>query len=334
MVPPSQDPLALSLNENPFPPLPTVRTAIIEAAASINRYPEFLPRQLRTLIAQQLSLHPAQIVIGAGATGLTIEILRVLTRPGEHVVMAFPTFDGYPIFAQIAGLVTVQVPLDDRGDHDLDAMADAADGARVVVLCRPHNPTGTVQDEGDVRRFFSRIGPDTVVLLDEAYVEFLAPALRLDIQTLVDDFPNVIVIRTFSKAYGLAGLRTGYGFCAEHIARQIWATQPPFGTSFISLAAVEASFRAEGELRRRIRAVVAERSFLRRQLRTLGLWTAESHANFLFLPDQGRSWSEVFDAAGLQVRAVGKQGIRISVGDRSSTCAVLAAVKTANKVAL
>lgn len=328
---PSQDPLALSLNENPFPPLPTVRTAIIEAAASINRYPEFLPGQLRTLIAQQLGLHRARIVIGAGATGVAIEILRVLTRPGERIVMAFPTFDGYPIFAQIAGLVSVRVPLDDRGYHDLDAMADAADDARVVVLCRPHNPTGTAQDEGDVRCFLSRVRPDTVVLLDEAYVDFLAPSLRLNIQTLVDDFPNVIVIRTFSKAYGLAGLRTGYGFCAEHIARQIWATQPPFGTSFISLAAVQASFGAEAELRGRIRAIVAERSVLRMQLRALGLWTADSHANFLFLPDRGRSWSTVFDAAGLRVRAVGDQGVRISIGDRSSTCAVLDAVKAVDK---
>jgi histidinol-phosphate aminotransferase len=324
---PSQNPLVLSLNENPFPPLPTVRAAIIEAAASINRYPEFLPGQLRTLIAQQFGLQPARIVIGAGATGVAIEMLRALTRRGERIVMAFPTFDGYPIFAQIAGLVSVHVPLDDRGDHDLDAMADAADDARVVVLCRPHNPTGTVQDEGEVRRFLGRVGPDTVVLLDEAYVDFLAPSLRLDIQALVDDFPNVIVIRTFSKAYGLAGLRTGYGFCAEHIAREIWATHPPFGTSFISLVAVEASFRAEAELRRRIRAIVAERSVLRTQLRALGLWTADSHANFLFLPDQGPSWSTVFDAAGLQVRAVGNLGVRISVGNRSSTCAVLAAVK-------
>ncbi|MGB8391898.1 MAG: aminotransferase class I/II-fold pyridoxal phosphate-dependent enzyme [Mycobacterium sp.] len=334
VLPLSQDPLALSLNENPFPPLPTVRTAIVEATASINRYPEFLPQQLRTLIAQQLGLSTAQIVIGAGATGVVMEILRVLTRPGERIVMAFPTFDGYPIFAQIAGLVPVQVPLDDCGHHDLNAMADAAGDARVVVLCRPHNPTGTAHDERDIRRFLSRIAPDTVVLLDEAYVEFLAPPLQLNVEMLVRDFPNVVVVRTFSKAYGLAGLRIGYGFCAADIARQIWATHPPFGSSFISLAAIEASFRAETELRKRITAITVERTFLRIQLRALGLWTAESHANFVYLPNQGHSWAAVFDAAGIRVRPVGKQGVRITVGDRSSTRAVLAAVKPATRVAL
>ncbi len=137
--------------------------------------------------------------------------------------MTSPTFDGYPIFAQMARLESVTVPLDAHGHHDLDAMADAAADARVVVVCRPHNPTGTIEPAADSRAVpAAGARRDTVVLLDEAYVEFLSPEHRIDAPALVERFPNVVVLRTFSKAYGLAGLRIGYGFCAPELARKLW----------------------------------------------------------------------------------------------------------------
>ena len=254
-LPSALNPLALSLNENPFPPLPAVRSALIESIDAANRYPEYLPERLRSLIAGRVGVRDEQVVIGVGATGVILQVLHAVTSPGEKMVMTSPTFDGYPIFAQMARLESVTVALDAHGHHDLDAMADAAAHARVVVVCRPHNPTGTVEPAADIERFLRRVPADTVVLLDEAYVEFLSPEYRIDAPALVERYPNVVVLRTFSKAYGLAGLRIGYGFCAPELARRLWTMQPPFGIGITSLVAVAASYDAENQLRQRIRMI-------------------------------------------------------------------------------
>ncbi|WP_101950124.1 histidinol-phosphate transaminase [Mycobacterium sp. 3519A] len=325
-LPTALDPLALSLNENPFPPLPTVRSALIASIDAANRYPEFLPEKLRSLIAGRVGVRDEQVVIGAGATGVILQVLQAVTSPGEKIVMPSPTFDGYPIFAKMARLDAVTVPLDAHGHHDLDAMADAAAEARVVVVCRPHNPTGTFEPAADVERFLRRVPADTVVLLDEAYVEFLSPEHRIDAPALVDRYPNVVVLRTFSKAYGLAGLRVGYGFCAADLARRLWAMQAPFGIGNASLVAVAASYDAENQLRQRIRVIASERRHLRMRLRSMGVYSADAHANFVYLPKWRRPWREVFEGTGLQVRHYADGGVRITVGNRQSTRAVLAAV--------
>ncbi len=156
-LPSALNPLALSLNENPFPPLPAVRSALIESIDAANRYPEFLPERLRSLIAGRVGVRDEQVVIGVGATGVILQVLHAVTSPGDRMVMTSPTFDGYPIFAQMARLESVTVALDAHGHHDLDAMADAAAHARVVVVCRPHNPTGTIEPAADIERFLRRV---------------------------------------------------------------------------------------------------------------------------------------------------------------------------------
>jgi histidinol-phosphate aminotransferase len=327
-LPSALNPMALSLNENPFPPLPAVRSALISAIDAANRYPEFLPERLRSLIAAHVGVRDEQLVVGTGATGVILQVLQAVTSPGETMVMTSPTFDGYPVFAHMARLKSVTVPLNAHGYHDLDAMADAAANARVIVLCRPHNPTGTVEPAEDVELFLQRVPSDTVVLLDEAYVEFLAPEYRIDAPRLVDRYPNVVVVRTFSKAYGLAGLRIGYGFCAAELARRLWAMQPPFGIGITGLVAVAASYDAEDQLRQRIRMLTSERRYMRMRLRSMGVYSADGHANFVYLPTCGRSWREVFDGDGLRVRHYADGGVRISVGSRQSTRAVLAAVSS------
>jgi histidinol-phosphate aminotransferase len=325
-LPAAVNPFALSLNENPFPPLPAVRTALVSALDAANRYPEFLPQRLRAMIAAHIGVRDDQVIIGVGATGVIMQVLAAVTDPGDTMVMTSPTFDGYPIFAQMARLVSETVPLDAHGHHDLDAMADAAEHARVVVVCRPHNPTGTVESPADIERFLRRVPASTVVLLDEAYVEFLSEDNNVDAQTLVNKFPNLVVVRTFSKAYGLAGLRIGYGFCAPELARQLWTMQLPFGIGITGLVAVAASYDAENELQQRIRMIASERRHLRMRLRSMGVYSTDAHANFVYLPALGQPWREVFDGAGLQVRGYADGGVRITVGDRRSTRAVLAAV--------
>ena len=325
-LPDAVDPFALSLNENPFPPLPAVRSALINAIDSANRYPEFLPYQLRGLIADRVGVREEQVVLGAGATGVALQVLHSVTSPGDRIVLTSPTFDGYPILAEMARLSSVSVPLDEHGHHDLDALADAASDAKVVVLCRPHNPTGTLESSADVERFLQRVPSDTIVLLDEAYIEFVAPEHRLDAPALVQRFPNVVVLRTFSKAYGLAGLRIGYGFGAPELAKTLWTMQLPFGISITSAVAVAASYDAESQLQQRIRFVDSERRYLQRRLRSMGIYCTDAHANFLYLPAAGRSWRQQFDAAGVRARHFADGGVRVTVGGRASTRAVLAAL--------
>lgn len=325
-LPSAVNPMALSLNENPFPPLPAVRSALSASVDAANRYPEFLPERLRALVAGRIGVREEQVVIGAGATGVTMQVLSAVTSPGDRIVMTAPTFDGYPIFAQMARLESVTVALDKHGHHDLDAMAQAASQARVVVVCRPHNPTGTVEPAADIDLFLRRVPRDTVVLLDEAYVEFLAPEHRIDAVSLIERYPNVVVLRTFSKAYGLAGLRIGYGFCAADLARQLWAMQLPFGVGLTGLVAVAASYDAEDQLQQRIRMIASERRYLRRRLRSMGVYSTDGHANFVYLPAVGRPWRRFFDDTALRVRHYADGSVRITVGNRQSTRAVLGAL--------
>lgn len=325
-LPNATDPFALSLNENPFPPLPGVRSALIRSIDVANRYPEFLPERLRRLIAGQIGVGEQQVVLGAGASGVAMQILHAVTRPGDRIVLSRPTFDGYPIFAQMARLTSVTVPLDRRGHQNLEAMAEAAADASVVVLCRPHNPTGTLEPVADVQRFLRRVPDNTVVLLDEAYIEFVAPQHRIDGPDLVRRFPNVAVLRTFSKAYGLAGLRIGYGFSSPELTTKLWGMQLPFGMGITSLAAVAACYDAEAQLRQRILRISGERDYLSRRLRAKGVYTTDGHANFVYLPAAGRPWREAFGHTGLKARYYPDGAARITVGSRASTRAVLAAV--------
>jgi histidinol-phosphate aminotransferase len=326
------DPFALSLNENPFPPLPGVRSALIRSINAANRYPEFLPEQLRKLIGGRLGLPADQVVLGAGATGVVLQALQALTTPGDSMAFSSPTFDGYPIIAEMARLNAVTVPLDEHGHNDLDGLADAASAARVVVVCRPHNPTGTLESTAEIVRFLRRVPPETVVLLDEAYIEFAGPEDQFDVADLTARFPNVVVVRTFSKAYGLAGLRIGYGLASPGLARSLWTQQLPFGIAITSLHAVEASYGAEDQLAQRIRMITAERRYLRMRLSAMGIYTTDAHANFVFLPPRsqsgggGRQWRDVFADTRLNIRCYDNGGARITVGSRESTLAVLSAL--------
>jgi histidinol-phosphate aminotransferase len=320
------DPHALSLNENPFPPLPAVRSVLIRSIDAANRYPEFLPERLRSLIAGRIGVPAGRVVLGAGATGVVLQALQALTVPGDAIAMSMPTFDGYPIIAEMTRLNSVTVPIDEHGHNDLDGLADAAANARIVVVCRPHNPTGTLAPTAELLRFLRRVPRETIVLLDEAYIEFAAPEHQIDLAALVGRFPNVVVVRTFSKAYGLAGLRIGYGVASDELARTLWSQQLPFGIAMTSLPAVAASYNAEDQLLQRIRLITAERRYLRMRLSGLGIYTTDAHANFVYLPSRGRLWHEVFADSGLHVRCYPDGGARITVGSRASTLAVLSAI--------
>ncbi|MFQ6393369.1 aminotransferase class I/II-fold pyridoxal phosphate-dependent enzyme [Nocardia sp. KC 131] len=312
----------LSLSENPFPPLPSVLAAVNGVLAQANRYPEFLPRRLPKLIAAHLGLHPDQVVVGSGATGVAMQIIQTLTTPGAGIVYGAPTFDGYPIMAEMAGLDIVPVPLDAGGNQDLPAIARAVDQRTgLVVVCRPHNPTGTVVPVGLLEAFLYAVPRRVPVILDEAYVEFLGAADRIDTSALLHRHPNLLVLRTFSKAYGLAGLRIGYVIGNGELINRVRRLQLPFGVSSAAVAAVAASYAAEPELAARIVRITAEREALRNALCHRGIPVPRSHANFLYLPGPGAATT--LRRAGISAKAYLDGSARITVGDHEADNAVL-----------
>jgi histidinol-phosphate aminotransferase len=329
MAPTAQLEHRLSLNENPYGPLPSVRAALSGALVAANRYPEFLPRRLPGLIAERLGFAAEQVVVGAGATGVIMHILQEFVAPGDAVVMGTPTFDGYPLLTATVGGRAVEVPLTAAGHQDLDAMADAIDArTRVVVLCSPHNPTGTCIAQSELEAFLDRVEPSVAVVLDQAYVDFVAAADRMAAADLLARYPNLVVMRTFSKAYGLAALRVGYAVGSVDVIARIRRWQLPFGMTALAEAGVRACYDAEDELALRTAAITRECGRLTAGLRDLGFAVPTSAANFVYLgsccPPEIDRLRAAFVHSGIEVKHC-STGIRITVGDTAATDAVLAA---------
>ncbi|MFD4434221.1 pyridoxal phosphate-dependent aminotransferase, partial [Nocardia sp. NPDC058497] len=313
----------LSLSENPYPPLPSVLAAVSDTLAHANRYPEFRPERLPRIIADHLGVPPDDVVVGAGATGVAMQILRALG--GGELITSTPTFDGYPIMAEMAGMPLVPVPLDGQGDQDLKALRRAVTRhTALVVLCRPHNPTGTLLGAAAVRSFLAALPSRVPVLLDEAYVEFLDAADRLDLHALLHRHPNLLILRTFSKAYGLAGLRIGYCVGRGKLIERIHRQQLPYGIPAAAVAAVRAAYAAGDELRDRVHRITMERDALRMSLRALGIDVHRSHANFLYLPGPGVATA--LRRAGIKAKSYPDGSARITVGDPAAGRAVHAAL--------
>ncbi|MFE2961064.1 pyridoxal phosphate-dependent aminotransferase [Nocardia tengchongensis] len=318
----------LGLNENPYGPLPSVRRALGEALTTVNRYPEFLPERLCRLIADHIGCAPTQIVVGAGATGVIMHILQAFAASADaRVVMAVPIFDGFPLLTATVGGRPVRVELRPDGSQDLTAMAAVVDDrTTVVVLCDPHNPTGTRLRQNELTAFLDRIGPHVAVILDHAYLEFVEPAHRLDTRGIQAAYPNVIAVHTFSKAFGLAGLRVGYAVAESRTAARISHWQVPFGMNSLAEIGVAASYAATAELDDRIHAITAERDRLAAGLHRLGHIPPVSSANHLFLPLPDPALIQAISASfvrdGIRVKRHG-DGIRITVGDAAATDAVL-----------
>ncbi len=311
----------LALSENPFPPLPSVVDALNHTLAQANRYPEFLPQRLPRLIGEHIGIDADRVVVGAGATGVILQIMQTLAGPGREMVFAAPTFDGYPIMAAMAGLESVDVPLDSSGRQDLWGMARAiGERTALVAICRPHNPTGTVVRASELKAFLFGVPRHIPVILDEAYAEFLSAGDALDPQELMARYPNLLVLRTFSKAYGLAGLRIGYAFGARDLICRVRRLQLPFGTPETAITAVAASYAAGAELNERILRITTERESLRTELRRSGIRVPRSHANFLYLP--GADTARTLARAGIAAKTYPDGSARIAVGDPAAARAV------------
>jgi histidinol-phosphate aminotransferase len=315
----------LSSNESPYGPLPSVVKVITEAAAQVNRYPDNQSIGLTDAIAARCAVPPSHVAVGCGAVGLTQQLLETVGEPGAEVVYAWRSFEAYPGLCDLAGMTSVRVPL--AGDtHDLGAMASAITSAtRLVFVCNPNNPTGTAVHRGDLEEFLGRVPPDCLVVLDEAYHEYVRDPGVPDGIGLYRSRPNVAVLRSFSKAYGLAGLRVGYLIAHEPVVAAVRKTKLPFTVNALAEAAAIASLEAEPELLERVESVVQERERVRGELLAQGWSVPPTEANFVWLAtcSDTADFTAACERAGIAVRPNGGDGIRVSVGDQEANDAFL-----------
>lgn len=323
----------LSSNENPYEPLPSVLEALAQALpTSVNRYPSIAAPELTAALADRLGVAPETLAFGAGSVEVASQLITALAGAGDEVMYAWRSFEAYPILVQLAGATPVQVALDADGRHDLSAMADAiTDRTRLIFVCNPNNPTGTVVTHAEVEAFLARVPERVLVVLDEAYVHFNVDADSAVGIEFFKRFPNVAVLHTFSKAYGLAGLRLGYAVAQPDVAEALRKAAIPFGLSALAQAGGVASLAAEGELQDRVDVLVGERGRVLTALRAAGIPVVDSQANFVWLPvgEASDGIAEVFAARGISVRCFSGDGIRISVGARHENDAVIEVLEAA-----
>ncbi|MES0832410.1 histidinol-phosphate transaminase [Nocardiopsis tropica] len=316
----------LSSNESPYGPLPSVREAVARAAAELNRYPDPGAEELASRLARRLDVPEEHLALGAGSVGMLQQLLEAVGEPGAEVVYAWRSFEAYPLLAGLAGVTPVQVPLKDEA-HDLDAMADAVTPAtRMVIVCNPNNPTGTTVREDELTAFLDRIPDSVLVILDEAYLEYVRDPRVPDGVDLYRDRPNVAVLRTFSKAYGLAAVRLGYLVGHPPVVDAVRKTLVPFAVNHIAQAAGIASLDAEDELMERVAATVAERDRVRDALVASGWTVPPTEANFVWLRLDGDTldFAAACAEAGVSVRPFAGEGARVSLGTPEENDAFLA----------
>jgi histidinol-phosphate aminotransferase len=308
----------VSSNENPYPPLPSVLDVINGAGQRANRYPDMFATGLVNAIAKHFSLPVDHIATGTGSVGVCQQIVQAAAESGDEVVYAWRSFEAYPIIVQISGATSVRVPLAEGARHDLAAMAAAiTDRTRLVFICNPNNPTGTAVRRDELERFLAAVPSDVLVVLDEAYREFVRDPEVPDGLELYRDRPNLCVLRTFSKAYGLAGLRVGFGVAHPPVAAALRKTAVPFGVNSIAQDAAVASLRAESELFERVDALVKERERVWETLRGQGWGVPLTEANFVWLPlgDRTAEFAAAAEDAGVVVRPFPGEGVRVTVGE-------------------
>jgi len=319
--------IKLSSNEVPGGPLPSVLAAITDAARHANRYPDMGSANLLHALAQRLGVDEQRLAVGCGSVSLCTQLVQATCSDGDEVVFAWRSFEAYPILVRVVGAVPVQIPLTTEFGHDLDAMVAAiTPRTRMMFVCSPNNPTGTVVRRIELERILDAVPAEVLVVLDEAYIEFVRDPDVADGIQLAVQRPNVVVLRTFSKAYGLAGLRVGYCYAAPEVIAAVRKVAVPFSVSTIAHAAAIASLDAADELLARCDDVAVERVRVRDALISGGFTVPETQANFVWLPlaEQATAFAEKCAADGVLVRAFAGDGVRVTIGTPAENDAFLA----------
>ena len=316
----------LSSNESPYGPLPSVVEVIADAGRTVNRYPDNGATALTAALAERFAVPAGHVAVGCGSVGVLKQLMEAVSDPGAEILYAWRSFEAYPSLAGLAGATSVRVPLRDEV-HDLEAMAAAiTPRTRLILVCNPNNPTGTVVGGGELTDFLDQVPGDCLVVLDEAYREYIRDESVPDGADLYRDRSNVAVLRTFSKAYGLAGLRVGFLIAQEPVARAVRTTMLPFTVSSVAQAAAVASLAAEDELLRRVESVVKERARVRETLLADDWTVPVSEANFVWLRlgERTGDFAAACEAAGIAIRPYAAEGARITIGTTAANDAFLA----------
>jgi histidinol-phosphate aminotransferase len=321
----------LSSNENPYPPLPGVVEAVQAGVDAMNRYPDMGSVALYEALSQRFGVPVDHLSVATGSVGLIYQLVQAFCDPGDEVVFAWRSFEAYPIAVTAAAATGVKVPVTADGRHDLDAMAAAiTDRTKVVLVCTPNNPTGPAVTQSELDAFLARVPPRVLVVVDEAYVEFVRMADPVDGIATYRRHENVVVTRTFSKAYGLAGFRVGYAVAPGPVAAALRAVSLPFGVSTVAQAAAIASLERHDELLERVDALVAERARVVDGLRAAGWDVPEAQGNFVWfeLGDRTLDFAAAADESGIVVRPFAGEGARVSIGEDEANDRLLELART------
>jgi histidinol-phosphate aminotransferase len=326
---PAVEPAKLSSNELPFPTTPAVVEAVSVAARALNRYPDMAASELVTALATRHGVQPTQIVPTTGSVAALYHLLQAFCDPLDEVCFAWRSFEAYPIAVTLPGALAVTVDLDDDHRHDVGAVVEAiSDRTKVVLVCTPNNPTGPVVTADELARLVAAVPPEVVVVVDEAYQEFVTDPAAADGCALLAEHPNVAVMRTLSKAWGLAGARVGYLIASPEVASATRKASLPFGVSTLAQVAALATLADEDGMRSRVAQVVAERDRLLPAVRALGFAVPDSQANFFWLPvgAQAGAVAAHLDTAGVIARPFAGSGVRVTIGLPSENDRVLDAL--------
>lgn len=320
--------LKLSSNEHPDGPFASAIEAMERELAGLNRYPEGGASELRGRLAEMHGVLPEQIAIGNGSNELLRLIAQATVRPGDEIVYAWPSFIVYPLVTTMFGAVHVRVPLDACDSHDLEAMAEAiTEKTRIVFLCNPNNPTGTYYDRDAFDRFLERVPSETLLVLDEAYFEFVTASDYPNGLAYFDGQRGLVVLRTFSKIYSLAGLRVGYGIMPQPLVHAIDCIREPFNVNSVAQAAALASLDDQAEVSRRREENQEQKTYLYSGFDRLGISWVPSEANFVWVKTEKPV--EVFQALleeGVIVRGFGPTpALRVTVGTPEDTARTIEA---------
>jgi histidinol-phosphate aminotransferase len=325
--PAAADAFKLSSNENPYDPLPAVLAAI--ADSPINRYPDGAATALRERLAERWGVTPGEVHVGAGSASVLAQLISASSGTGDEVVYAWRSFEAYPGLVAVAGAASVQVPNTPDHRHDLPAMAAAiTDRTRLVIVCSPNNPTGAAVTKPEFERFMAAVPTSVLVVLDEAYAEFVTDDEAVTGTDLVHRYPNLVILRTFSKAYGLAGLRIGYAIGPEYVMDAARVTAIPLSVIDTAQRAAIASLDNEPQLLERVTRLSLLRDEVWRALLAQGWDVPRPHGNFVWLPTgEKTAWAaEVLTAHGIVSRSL-VEGLRVSIGEEASVEKLLKAAQ-------
>ncbi|MEZ5378661.1 MAG: histidinol-phosphate transaminase [Acidimicrobiales bacterium] len=320
--------IKLASNETPWGPVPSVVAAVQAAATTTNRYADHRASELRAALAGWVGLDVERVTVGCGSVGLLQQLLLTYVDPGDEVLYPWRSFEVYPVYTALVGGVAVTTPLRDA-TFDLEAVVAAVtERTKLIILANPNNPTGTALPMSDIAALLDRVDPSIIVVLDEAYREFMSDELGNPVPDLIDRYDNLCVLRTFSKAQGLAALRVGYAMGHPEVIESIDKTLFPFAVNGLAQVAAMASIEAHDEVMERVSRIIAERDRVVAALQDAGWQIPKPEANFVYL-DLGSRTDEVYldlERSGVVTRPFSGEGIRVTISTPEENDRFLAAL--------